>query len=283
MRFGLEGRTKADRAAQAAALLATAAVHNGDRVGLLMVSDRLEVELAPSGGIRHLSQIVRALVATPTSSIKTRSDVGLSRVRRSVRRSPHRGAQRLRLRRADRHLAAHGEAARHDRPEDRESARGAAARRRNPLARGRGAGEVPGHRFVLPPPSCRVRADGSGAEQGIPALVHRLGRRRAHDVDRRRAVAPVGRALCAVRRGAVRHRDRSPDRPASFYRRTEPRTRAMVSGQERVCPSRRGRPDPERRPASRGLGHPTSPRPATAPDVARCNSSPTMGIPLHGW
>ena len=67
MRFGPEGRTKADRAAQAAALLATAAVHNGDRVGLLMVSDRLEVELAPSGGIRHLSQIVRALVATPTS------------------------------------------------------------------------------------------------------------------------------------------------------------------------------------------------------------------------
>jgi uncharacterized protein (DUF58 family) len=87
MRFGLEGRTKADRAAQAAALLATAAVHNGDRVGLLMVSDRIEVELAPAGGIRHLSQVVRALVATPTSSIKTQLGVGLSRVRRSVRRA----------------------------------------------------------------------------------------------------------------------------------------------------------------------------------------------------
>lgn len=87
MRFGLEGRTKADRAAQAAALLATAAIHNGDHVGLLMVSDRIEVELAPSGGIRHLSQIVRALVATPTSSIKTQLGVGLSRVRRSVRRA----------------------------------------------------------------------------------------------------------------------------------------------------------------------------------------------------
>src|SRR3954471_2089063 len=87
MRFGLEGRTKADRAAQAAALLATAAVHNGDRVGLLMVSDRIEVELAPAGGIRHLSQIVRALVATPTSSIKTQLGVGLSRVRRSARRA----------------------------------------------------------------------------------------------------------------------------------------------------------------------------------------------------
>jgi uncharacterized protein (DUF58 family) len=87
MRFGLEGRTKADRAAQVAALLATAAVHNGDRVGLLMISDRIEVELTPAGGIRHLSQIVRALVATPTTSLKTRLGVGLSRVRRSARRA----------------------------------------------------------------------------------------------------------------------------------------------------------------------------------------------------
>ncbi|MGC8643317.1 MAG: DUF58 domain-containing protein, partial [Isosphaeraceae bacterium] len=87
MRFGPEGRTKADRAAQAAALLATAAIHNGDRVGLLMVSDRIEVELAPAGGIRHLSQIVRALVATPTTSLKTQLGVGLSRVRRTARRA----------------------------------------------------------------------------------------------------------------------------------------------------------------------------------------------------
>jgi len=87
MRFGMEGRTKADRAAQAAALLATAAVHNGDRVGLLMVSDRIEVELAPAGGIRHLSQIVRALVATPTTALKTQLGIGLSRVRRTARRA----------------------------------------------------------------------------------------------------------------------------------------------------------------------------------------------------
>ncbi|QEH38233.1 hypothetical protein OJF2_68310 [Aquisphaera giovannonii] len=87
MRFGAEGRTKADRGAQAAALLATAAVYNGDRVGLAMVSDRIEVELPPNGGIRHLSQIVRALVATPTTSAKTQLAVGLARVRRSARRA----------------------------------------------------------------------------------------------------------------------------------------------------------------------------------------------------
>ena len=60
MRFGPERKTKADRAAQAAALLATAAVQNGDRAGLILVSDRIEVELPPAGGVRHLSQVVRA-------------------------------------------------------------------------------------------------------------------------------------------------------------------------------------------------------------------------------
>jgi uncharacterized protein (DUF58 family) len=87
MRFGRERATKADRAAQAAALLATAAVQNGDRVGLILVSDRVELELPPAGGVRHLSQLVRALVATPTASPKTKLSAGLARVRRSARRS----------------------------------------------------------------------------------------------------------------------------------------------------------------------------------------------------
>src|SRR5919201_4586957 len=76
LRFGPEGRSKADRAAQAAALLATAAIQNGDRAGLVLVSDRIEAELAPAGGVRHLSQLVRALVATPTTSPKTKLSVG---------------------------------------------------------------------------------------------------------------------------------------------------------------------------------------------------------------
>ena len=87
MRFGPERATKADRAAQAAALLATAAVQNGDRAGLVLVSDRIELELAPAGGVRHLSQLVRALVATPTTSPKTKLSVGLARVRRAARRA----------------------------------------------------------------------------------------------------------------------------------------------------------------------------------------------------
>ena len=87
LRFGPEGRSKADRAAQAAALLATAAVRNGDRVGLAMVSDRVEAEVRPGGGDRHLARVVRALVATPTVSRKTDLTVGLTRLRRSTRRA----------------------------------------------------------------------------------------------------------------------------------------------------------------------------------------------------
>src|SRR4051812_33759371 len=87
LRFGPEGRSKADRAAQAAALLATAAVQNGDRVGLALVSDRIEAELAPEGGPRHLARLLRALVATPARSRATALTAGLVRFRRSWRRA----------------------------------------------------------------------------------------------------------------------------------------------------------------------------------------------------
>ncbi len=87
MRFGREPRTKADRAAQAAALLATAAVHNGDRVGLLLVSDKIELEIPAAGGARHLAQIVRALAAAPTTSRGTSLQTALPRLRRVSRRS----------------------------------------------------------------------------------------------------------------------------------------------------------------------------------------------------
>ena len=49
---GLE-RTTAPTAVQAAALLATAAIQNGDFAGLILVSDRIEFELEPAGGVRH--------------------------------------------------------------------------------------------------------------------------------------------------------------------------------------------------------------------------------------
>jgi uncharacterized protein (DUF58 family) len=87
LRFGPEGRSKADRAAQAAALLATAAIQNGDRAGIALVSDRVEAEMAPAGGPRHLARLLRALVATPAISRGTALTAGLERFRRSWRRA----------------------------------------------------------------------------------------------------------------------------------------------------------------------------------------------------
>lgn len=87
LRFGPDGRSKADRAAQAAALLAAAAIQNGDRVALAMVSDRIEAELLPDGGPRHLARLLRALVATPATSRLTRLTVGLDRLGRAARRA----------------------------------------------------------------------------------------------------------------------------------------------------------------------------------------------------
>lgn len=87
MRFGPDGRSKADRAAQAAALLASAAIQNGDLAGLAMVSDRLETEVLPGGGSRHLARLLRALIATPASSRRTDLTAGLGRLGRATRRA----------------------------------------------------------------------------------------------------------------------------------------------------------------------------------------------------
>jgi uncharacterized protein (DUF58 family) len=87
LRFGPEGRSKADRAMQAAALLATAAIQNGDRAGVILVSDRVEAELAPAGGPRHLARLVRTLIVTPAASRRTSLVVGIGRLRRRSRRA----------------------------------------------------------------------------------------------------------------------------------------------------------------------------------------------------
>lgn len=85
--FGPTGRSKIDRASQAAALLAAAAIQNGDRAGVLLISDRIEGELVPEGGARHLAKVVRALIATPAVSRKTDLTKAVSRIGRTARRS----------------------------------------------------------------------------------------------------------------------------------------------------------------------------------------------------
>jgi uncharacterized protein (DUF58 family) len=87
LRFGPEGRSKADRAMQAAALLATAAIQNGDRAGVVLVSDRVEAELAPAGGPGRLARLVRTLIVAPAASRRTSLAAGVARLRRRARRA----------------------------------------------------------------------------------------------------------------------------------------------------------------------------------------------------
>jgi uncharacterized protein (DUF58 family) len=61
--FGTRERFKAERAAELAAVLALSAVHNNDRVGLLIFTDKIEHVVPPKKGKRHVLRIIRDVLA----------------------------------------------------------------------------------------------------------------------------------------------------------------------------------------------------------------------------
>jgi uncharacterized protein (DUF58 family) len=66
--FGSTGQTKRDFAAEVAATLAFSALRSGDKVGLLLFSDRVELFVPPKKGRKHLLRIIRdALFFEPVS------------------------------------------------------------------------------------------------------------------------------------------------------------------------------------------------------------------------
>ena len=60
--FTSVGASKRDLAAEVAATLAFAAIANGDRVGLIAFSDRVELFVPPRKGRRHVLRIIRELL-----------------------------------------------------------------------------------------------------------------------------------------------------------------------------------------------------------------------------
>jgi uncharacterized protein (DUF58 family) len=58
-RFGTRGTWKAERAAEAASLLAAAAIRNNDKVGLAVFTDRVERFLRPQKGRKHVLRVIR--------------------------------------------------------------------------------------------------------------------------------------------------------------------------------------------------------------------------------
>jgi uncharacterized protein (DUF58 family) len=61
--FGSQHGTKREFAAEVAATLAVSALRNGDKVGLLLFSDEVELFVRPKKGRRHLLRIIRDLIA----------------------------------------------------------------------------------------------------------------------------------------------------------------------------------------------------------------------------
>ena len=60
--FGSGGQSKRQLAAEIASLLALSAIRNGDKVGLLLFTDRIEEYIPPGKGRRHVLRVVREIL-----------------------------------------------------------------------------------------------------------------------------------------------------------------------------------------------------------------------------
>ncbi len=84
--FGSGARTKAEVAAEIAALLALSAVANGDRVGLVLFTDRVERFVPPRKGRRHALRIVSEILQLRPEGRGTSVSAALELLRRALRR-----------------------------------------------------------------------------------------------------------------------------------------------------------------------------------------------------
>lgn len=75
--FGAAEKSKRRTAAELAALLAFSAGKNGDKVGLMMFSDKIELFVPPRAGRIHTMRLIREMLAFEPSSRGTRLDLAL--------------------------------------------------------------------------------------------------------------------------------------------------------------------------------------------------------------
>jgi len=84
--FGSGERTKAEVAAEIAALIAFSAVQNGDRVGLALFTDEVEKFVPPRKGRRHALRLVSEVLQFRPRSPRTDLGAALELLRRAMRR-----------------------------------------------------------------------------------------------------------------------------------------------------------------------------------------------------
>jgi uncharacterized protein (DUF58 family) len=84
--FGTQSQFKRELVAEMAATIAFSAIRNGDKVGLLAFTDRIERFVPPRKGTRHVLRIVRELLALHPQGRGTRLAAAVDEVTRIVRR-----------------------------------------------------------------------------------------------------------------------------------------------------------------------------------------------------
>jgi uncharacterized protein (DUF58 family) len=84
--FGTGAKSNALIASEIAAILAFAATRNNDRVGLLLVTDRVELFVPPDSGRRHVMRLVLELLSFRPTGRGTRLSKGLEFATRVLKR-----------------------------------------------------------------------------------------------------------------------------------------------------------------------------------------------------
>ena len=73
--FGTHRRLKGEVAAELGGMLAYAATHTGDKVGLLLFSEGIDLVVRPAKGRGHVQRIIRALLTFQLKNSKARTDL----------------------------------------------------------------------------------------------------------------------------------------------------------------------------------------------------------------
>src|SRR4051812_32699896 len=76
--FGSLRRTKREFAAEVAGTLAVSAARNGDKVGLILFSDQVELYLPPRKGRRHILRLIREMIFFKPKHTGTNIPAGLA-------------------------------------------------------------------------------------------------------------------------------------------------------------------------------------------------------------
>jgi uncharacterized protein (DUF58 family) len=84
--FGTEARTTRRLAVEASAVLAFAAARKGDRVGLVIFTDRVELYIPPKKGARHALRVIRELLAFEPTHTGTDLAAAMEHIARVTRR-----------------------------------------------------------------------------------------------------------------------------------------------------------------------------------------------------